>query len=231
MKITITNWEKYNLRPDVKSTSWFRMQNNFCTDPDFFNLTNDEKMVWVYLLCFASQKRTDTLALSASAQQMILTLLKVKMPVLESAVKKLVDIQAVTVDVTRTLRECNVNVTTQKGQTDRQTEITDTTDVKTDAYRDLRVQIIDYLNNKTGKNFKPHSKKSSPHINARLDEGYKLDNFFKVVDVKTKSWLGDAMKDEWLRPWTLFGPKMEGYVNEGIEEKPLYYPEINEANL
>jgi uncharacterized phage protein (TIGR02220 family) len=71
---------------------------------------------------------------------------------------------------------------------------------------------VDYLNEKAGKNFKATSKTTKEHINARLAEGYTLDDFKKVIDIKCKVWKGTKM-DEYLRPSTLFGTKFESYLN------------------
>lgn len=75
-------------------------------------------------------------------------------------------------------------------------------------------QIIDYLNIKTGKNFKKNTEKTKRCINARLHEGFTLDNFKKVIDIKTSEWLNDSKMSKFLRPETLFGTKFEGYLNQ-----------------
>lgn len=77
-------------------------------------------------------------------------------------------------------------------------------------------QIINYLNSKTGKSFKKNVKKNQAVIKARLKEGYQLDDFYKVIDKKTKDWLNNPDMNRYLRPETLFGPKFEGYLNESI---------------
>lgn len=74
--------------------------------------------------------------------------------------------------------------------------------------------VIDYLNQKTGKAFKDKSKDSRSHIKARFDEGYTLDDFKAVIDKKTAEWKGTEM-DKYLRPATLFGTKFESYLNQG----------------
>lgn len=45
-------------------------------------------------------------------------------------------------------------------------------------------EIIDYLNSKTGKNFKYTTKKTQSLIRARLNEGFTIENFRKVIDTK-----------------------------------------------
>ena len=79
--------------------------------------------------------------------------------------------------------------------------------------RDVK-DIISYLNEKAGKDFKPSTKKTQSLIKARFNEGFKLEEFKKVIDNKVKDWLKDSAMCKYLRPDTLFGPKFEGYLNE-----------------
>lgn len=74
--------------------------------------------------------------------------------------------------------------------------------------------IIEYLNKSTNKKFKSKSKNTISHINARLKEGFTIDDFKTVIDNKTKKWLNDEKMSEYLRPETLFGNKFESYLND-----------------
>ena len=74
-------------------------------------------------------------------------------------------------------------------------------------------EIIDFLNAGTGKKFKPTSKSSQRHINARWKEGYRFDDFKQVINNMTSKWLNDPKMCDYLRPETLFGNKFEGYLN------------------
>ncbi len=82
-------------------------------------------------------------------------------------------------------------------------------------------EVVNYLNIKSGKNFKPSTNGTKTHINARLTEGYNLDDFKKVIDVKCKQWKDDKDMAKYLRPSTLFSPKFESYLNEDVEKKPV----------
>lgn len=86
----------------------------------------------------------------------------------------------------------------------------------------LRSQIIEYLNKITHSKYKPNTPVTVKHINARLKEGFVLEDFKYVVDVKWAEWGSKFTKEgksceDWMRPITLFGPKFEGYLNQ---EKP-----------
>lgn len=77
--------------------------------------------------------------------------------------------------------------------------------------------IVDYLNLKTESNYKNTSKDTIKHIQARLKEGYTLDDFKIVIDKKSKQWLKDEKMNSYLRPSTLFSPKFESYLNEKVK--------------
>ena len=74
--------------------------------------------------------------------------------------------------------------------------------------------IIEYLNNKLGTRYKYTSKSIQKHINARIREGYKYEDFVFVIDIKYKDWYGTEMA-KYLRPETLFNSeKFQSYINQ-----------------
>lgn len=75
-------------------------------------------------------------------------------------------------------------------------------------------EIIDYLNNKLGKKFTYRNKNYNSKINARLEEGFTVDDFKTVIDKKYSKWKGTEF-EKYLDPDTLFAPsKFEKYLNE-----------------
>ena len=74
-------------------------------------------------------------------------------------------------------------------------------------------EIVDYLNEKTGKNFKHKTAKTRKFIEARWNQDFRLDDFKMVIDVKSDECL-NTDSDKYLRPETLFGTKFEGYLNQ-----------------
>lgn len=89
-------------------------------------------------------------------------------------------------------------------------------------------EVIDYLNQKTGKNFKATSKATQRHIKARFADGFTLDDFKQVIDTKTSQWLKDKKMSAYLRPDTLFGTKFESYLNE-VSAKPKQDTSFSES--
>lgn len=80
-------------------------------------------------------------------------------------------------------------------------------------------EIVDYLNERSGKKYKSSGINTKKRIKARWSEGFRLEDFKKVVDNKVISWLGGSM-EQYLRPETLFGTKFEGYLNESGQALP-----------
>ena len=79
-------------------------------------------------------------------------------------------------------------------------------------------EIINYLNEKAGTKYKSTSKDTIKHINARLKEGYTVQGFKYVIDVKVAEWQGTKM-EMYIRPSTLFNSKMDNYVNQPMPHK------------
>ena len=75
-------------------------------------------------------------------------------------------------------------------------------------------KIVTYLNKKTGKSFNFKSPQTFTYIEERIKDGFKYDDFIKVIDNKCTQWLNDTKFNQYLRPQTLFGIKFEGYLNE-----------------
>ena len=80
--------------------------------------------------------------------------------------------------------------------------------------------VIDYLNKKANTNYRPTTKNTQSFINARVSEGYTVEDFKKVIDSKSKEWLNTGF-EKYLRPATLFGSKFENYLNEANKKTPI----------
>ena len=78
-------------------------------------------------------------------------------------------------------------------------------------------RVIDYLNEKTGKNYK--AKSYVKIIIARFNDGFTEKDFFKVIDNKVSDWGNNEKMAPYLRPQTLFGNKFDSYLNQNINQK------------
>ena len=82
-----------------------------------------------------------------------------------------------------------------------------------------RREFVEYLNQKTGKHFKPNADGNKRIIEPRLKEGYTVDEMKKVIDNMYSLWHGVTFRngelgDNYLKPETLFrSSKIDGYLN------------------
>ena len=86
----------------------------------------------------------------------------------------------------------------------------------------IHKEVIEYLNEKIGARYKASSAINKRLIDARVKEGYTLDDFKRVIDNKVASWAQDQKMSKYLRPQTLFGTKFESYLNERAPTVPAH---------
>lgn len=101
------------------------------------------------------------------------------------------------------------------------------TDQDKDQYKDIKkkstsiiVEILDDLNKLLGTNYKTSSIKTKTLINARLKEGFSVEDFKTVHRKKIAEWEKNPDMAKYLRPETLYGNKFESYLNQKAEIKP-----------
>lgn len=82
-------------------------------------------------------------------------------------------------------------------------------------------EIIEYLNNKTGKRYSYKSKANQKLIKTRMNEGYTLEDFIKVIDNKVMEWQDNEKMKSYLQPTTLFSNKFDKYLNQELSNKPI----------
>ena len=73
-------------------------------------------------------------------------------------------------------------------------------------------EVVDYFNEKCGKRLKVTSGVLRL-INARREDGFSLEDFKQVIEIKRAHWTGTDM-EKFLRPETIFAGKMNSYLNE-----------------
>ncbi|MDM8098690.1 conserved phage C-terminal domain-containing protein [Oceanobacillus oncorhynchi] len=101
------------------------------------------------------------------------------------------------------------------------TELVTSTDSKPSIEEKIPFsEIVSYLNEKINSKYKPSSSKTKSLIKKRWNEGFRLDDFKKVIDVKANEWINNDKMRRYLRPETLFGNKFEGYLNQQAEQQP-----------
>jgi uncharacterized phage protein (TIGR02220 family) len=83
-------------------------------------------------------------------------------------------------------------------------------------------EIVDYLNEKCNTRYRANTDTTKKHINARLNEGFTVEDFKQVIDTKVAEWGKDSKMRKFLRPETLFGTKFESYLNQQIQTRREY---------
>lgn len=86
--------------------------------------------------------------------------------------------------------------------------------------KDIVGKVISYLNVKTAQGYRATSKATQRHVNARLNEGYELEDFYSVIDSCNVMWGKDEKMRRYLRPETLFGTKFESYLQAAKSTAP-----------
>lgn len=136
------------------------------------------------------------------------------------------------------LRTCYEQVTNVEKEKEKEKDIyilsskNDTRPPKSDKKDAIPFkEIIDYLNFTCNTNYKHSTKKTQSLINARWKEGFRLEDFKKVIDTKSAEWLADAKMNAYLRPETLFGTKFESYLNQPSVGKDKQESEIELDDL
>ena len=91
-------------------------------------------------------------------------------------------------------------------------------------------EVISYLNLKAKKNFKVDTASHQKFIKVRLKEGYVLEDFKKVVDIMVAKWKGTEY-EQYLQPQTLFGNKMDNYLNQPMPRKVHSFQSVVDERL
>ena len=93
------------------------------------------------------------------------------------------------------------------------TSFSNTKDILSSSEKIPYSEIISYLNQVTNKKYKV-TQKWKDLIKARWNEGQRVDDFKKVINVKSSQWLNNSNMNKYLRPQTLFGNKFDDYLQE-----------------
>ena len=130
---------------------------------------------------------------------------------------------------------------TQIEQVNRTTNKTDiNSPAKPDPLAEQCREVIEYLNQKTGKKFNGNAKGNREAIYPRLKEGYTVDDLKLVIDNMSKAWTGTTFSngqpgENYLKPDTLFrASKIEGYMNYTTKnqgQKPLITNEERDGHF
>lgn len=107
--------------------------------------------------------------------------------------------------------QCNTNVTNCNDNKEEEKE--------KEKERIERIkEIVEYLNLKLNSSYRASTKATKESINARLSEGFTVENFKTVIDKKYNEWFDNDEMRMYLRPSTLFSAKnFENYLNAPVK--------------
>ena len=96
-------------------------------------------------------------------------------------------------------------------------------------------EVVEYLNLKANRNYRPGTTKTKSLISARLKD-YTVEDIKAVIDFKVGEWLENEKMNKYLRPETLFNEtKFENYINElpsqATKKSSQSYLEDNDVEL
>lgn len=96
-------------------------------------------------------------------------------------------------------------------------------------------EVVEYLNLKANRNYRPGTTKTKSLISARLKD-YTVEDLKAVIDFKVGEWLENEKMNKYLRPETLFNEtKFENYINElpsqATKKSSQSYLEDNDVEL
>lgn len=80
-----------------------------------------------------------------------------------------------------------------------------------ESFNQKVAKIVEYLNDICDRSYRTSTRKTRKKIHARLEEGFKVSDFEKVIKHKYIDWKGTKW-EKYLRPSTLFNSKFESYL-------------------
>jgi uncharacterized phage protein (TIGR02220 family) len=214
LRIKVTKWDKHNPRSDVKSATWFRFTNDFFSDPDFYSTDLEVRVVFIYILCAASK------AMKAGECKINLEMAEDQVGLPQKSIKKAISVLCemnsieIIGDNVISTRSDSISNNFDLYATDRQTDIH--TRERTDESKPIKSSWEDWVKSYQGEtgNQDGLTQVNKKLIEARIKQGFTLEDCLLVVRSKRDQWGADPKMISYLRPQTLFSGKFETYLDE-----------------
>ena len=133
--------------------------------------------------------------------------------------------------VTQEVQDNYASVTNRNERLENRDKSIEIRDIKKETRKKDCSAIVSYLNEKLGTQYR-EAGKTSELINARMDEGYTVEDFTKVIDTMCSEWLGDPKMEQFLRPSTLFSKThFPEYLNRKPKKKAASQYEDDDFHL
>lgn len=220
MTYRIRNWNKFQ-HYTKRNPPWLKLHRTLLDDPDYHALAPEPAKYLPLVWLIAAEKDGEL-----PASELLAFRLRVSVEKVRSFLKAWEAWLSVEGEqgASEVLAECLQDATSESEAKQSRADITSG---KPDP---VHVEVIGYLNEKAGTNFRPGSKATQKLIKARLAEGATLEDFKAVIDDRCKAWLRDGDWVKYLRPATLFNAsKFESYL--GGRSKPDRGIPIRRSNV
>jgi len=204
--LSFKNFDKLQDNNHKKKMPWFKFYKEFVTDYKTSKLSMSERGVFISLLCITADEGNQV----PYDIKWISSRLNCSEKELKTGIDKLIEFEIIIVtgDVVEITKEIDVEV--------KITPITINYDSQIN-------EIVSYLNEQTGKDYKNNGKDTVQMIIARLKEGYNVSDFKMVIKNRCIKWGNDTKMKEFIRPNTLFRPtNFEQYLVEAKSELNKY---------
>jgi uncharacterized phage protein (TIGR02220 family) len=184
-----------------RNPPWIKLYNEILDDYKFSCLQDASKLHHI-LICLLASRNNNKIPYDAKwIAKRINASEPVNLKALEDAglIRRINDLE----DASDMLADCEQSAMPET-ETETETETEKKTHCSADAERrENAIEILNFLNRKTGKNFRA-VKANLDLITARLKEDYVVVDFHMVIAMKIREWANDPEKRIWLRPKTLF---------------------------
>lgn len=131
----------------------------------------------------------------------------------------------------RTQQRTHNEPDTNKNDKNDKNEKNNTKEINKEKYEAEITEILLYFNQKTGSKYGTKNKQINEMISARLNEGFSVADFKKVIDNKYFDWHDKPDMKKFIRPSTLFRPShFEEYLNEkggSVNNEPTEWDSSN----
>jgi uncharacterized phage protein (TIGR02220 family) len=236
LTIRIKNWERFqhfkNRRPP-----WIKLYREILDDPEWHELDPQSSKVLVMLWLIASENKGDLPAVKKLAfrlrmfeKQLLQTLTKLSHWLIQDDITEISERYRDATPEQET--ETETETYKEEAEGEKETPLSGKPD-DAPPYS----EIVNLLNEKSGKNFRASGKETQSHIHARWKDGFTIDQFKVVIEKKCAQWRGDPRMDAYMRPQTIFGTKFEAYLNEkevkgnGSGNKGVYGSSAQAGNI
>lgn len=208
MKLKPKNWEKFQHYKD-RLPPWIKLHRELLTDRAFMQLPIASKALAPLLWLLASESKDGEF--DASDEELIFRLHVTAKDL--QGIQPLID-KGFFIVASKALADCQQDATPE---TERETETETTSSGKPDL-KTPAIEVLNFLNQKTGRNYKPVPA-NLEMIAARIKDGATVDELRMVVAKKCREWAADEKMNEYLRPATLFNrTKFAQYQGELLKE-------------